>query len=81
MLFAKLIIKVTKADYKIGREFESRFNYNLSFGDCMHMSISKRMGLGLITRDKDLLKKAKTIIPANRPETIVNQLSDVQTPY
>ena len=49
----------------------------LGFADCLHIAISKKRDLVLVTRDKDLLDFTRNIIVAEKPETILNRLSYV----
>src|SRR3989338_4068674 len=52
-------IEVTKEDYSAARKLESESGFDLSFYDCLHISICKRLNLVLITRDNELISFAK----------------------
>ena len=66
------IIKTENSDYTLARELEKDFGYELGFYDCINIAISRRLDLHLITRDKELLDKAKKLIKANRPEDLIS---------
>ena len=51
-------IEVTEEDYKNARKLESKSNFEISFYDCLHASVCKRLNLVLVTRDALLLKFA-----------------------
>jgi len=61
-------IKATKEDYELARRLESVSK--ISFFDCMHIAICKRIKAILVTRDKALIKFAKDIMDVNKPESI-----------
>ncbi|MBT4538739.1 hypothetical protein HOI26_00900 [Candidatus Woesearchaeota archaeon] len=44
----------------------------ISFYDYLHVAISKRLNIPLITRDKDLIIFAKKHIEVYRPEELIN---------
>jgi predicted nucleic acid-binding protein len=52
------IIKTSEEDYSFARDLESELKYEISFFDCLHIAMSKRLNLKLITKDKELLKIA-----------------------
>jgi len=63
--------RATKEDYFLARRLESTSKYNISFIDCIHTAICKRLGCILITRDKKLLEFANNYILAKRPEELL----------
>ena len=64
-------IKATEEDYSFARKLESDLKYEISFFDCMHIAISKRLNFTLIARDNLLIKIAKRYIKADKPENLV----------
>lgn len=64
------LIRVTEEDYNFGRILESEFNFEISFFDCMHIAISKRLGCILVTRDRLLMEKAKNYVKVDKPENL-----------
>jgi len=66
------LIKNASEDYDFARKLESNLKYELSFFDCIHISIAKRLNLNLVTRDKGLLKIAKKYVTVNKPEELIN---------
>jgi predicted nucleic acid-binding protein len=67
-----ILIKTTNEDYDFARTLEHKFNYELSFYDFLHISISKRLDIPLITRDKDLIKIGSKIINIFKPEDLID---------
>ncbi|MBN1385562.1 type II toxin-antitoxin system VapC family toxin [Candidatus Woesearchaeota archaeon] len=65
------LIEPDQHDYSLARFYERLSDYRLSFGDCMHMAISKRYELLLITRDRKLLIFSRRFISAHRPEELL----------
>lgn len=63
-------VKSTPEDYEFGRRLESEFNFEISFFDCMHVAICKRLNYILVTRDNLLIRYAKRYIVVNKPEEI-----------
>ncbi|MBU0470149.1 MAG: PIN domain-containing protein [Nanoarchaeota archaeon] len=63
-------VKVVEEDYAFGRKLEYEFNFEISFFDCMHIAISKRLRCILVTRDRLLIKKAKKFVSVNKPEEL-----------
>jgi len=63
-------VKAKAEDYAFARRLESELFYDISFYDCLHIAICKRLSLILITRDKDLLKLARGRIAAEKPENL-----------
>ena len=64
------IIKSDSEDFTLARKLESEFNYEIGFFDCLHIAISKRLNLNLVTRDKDLLRFANKYVSSNKPEEL-----------
>ena len=64
------IINTLPEDYNLAREWE-RLDGKLSFYDYLHVAISKRLNLILITRDVDLIEFAKTHVQVSKPEYLV----------
>ena len=63
-------IKTIPEDYDFGRKLESEFNFEISFLDCMHIAIAKRLRLILVTRDTLLIEKAKKYVLVDKPENL-----------
>ncbi len=63
-------VKATPEDYTFGRKLESEFNFEISFFDCMHIAISKRLNFILVTRDDLLIKFAKKYVSVDKPENL-----------
>jgi predicted nucleic acid-binding protein len=63
-------VKATPEDYFLGRKLESTFNFKISFFDCLHIAITKRVGAVLVTRDNLLIRYASSYVPAKRPEDL-----------
>jgi len=75
LLFLKkdfIFVKVNSDDYVLARKLESEFKYSISFYDCLHITICKRMNLILVTRDNELMRYAKSYITTKRPEELIN---------
>ena len=64
-------VKAIPKDYDFARKLEKESNYKISFFDCMHTAICKRLSAVLITRDNLLIKFAKRYIKVNRPEELI----------
>lgn len=64
------LVRATNDDYALARKFEAEFGFEISFFDCMHAAISKRMGYVLVTRDRKLIQFSKKYIKVIRPEDI-----------
>jgi len=65
-------VKATEDDYYFARKLESELKYELSFYDCMHIAICKRLNLILVTRDNYLIKFARKYISINKPEELIS---------
>ncbi|MBT4111128.1 PIN domain-containing protein [Candidatus Woesearchaeota archaeon] len=66
------MIKTVPEDYDLARKFEDEEEFKISFYDYLHVAISKRLSIPLITRDKDLIAFAKKHIEVYRPEELIN---------
>ena len=64
-------IKATEQDYSFARKLESEFQYEISFFDCIHIAICKRLSFVLITRDKELIEHARKYIEVKKPEHLL----------
>ena len=64
-------IKATEKDYDFARKLESELKYEISFFDCLHIAVCKRLDLVLVTRDELLIKYAKDLIKVNKPENLI----------
>ena len=51
---------VIEEDYKNARKLESKSKFEVSFYDCLHISVCKRLNLVLVTRDSLMLSFART---------------------
>lgn len=65
------IVETTNEDYNFARELENKEEIKLSFYDYLHIAISKRLNITLITRDKDLIIVSKKYIKVNKPEELI----------
>ncbi len=64
-------VDVLEADKANARKLESRYNFEISFYDLIHIAISKRLRLILVTRDKQLLEVARANgVTAHKPEEL-----------
>tara|TARA_Y100000310_G_C20297503_1_gene630131 strand:+ start:102 stop:527 length:426 start_codon:yes stop_codon:yes gene_type:complete len=66
------LIKTKQEDYDLARKFEDEEEFKISFYDYLHVAISKRLNIPLITRDKDLIQFAKKHIEVFKPEELIN---------
>ncbi|MBU1198833.1 MAG: PIN domain-containing protein [Nanoarchaeota archaeon] len=64
-------VKVTPEDKNFAREIESKFDYEISYYDCIHIALCKRFNMILVTRDKKLINLAKKIIKVKKPEQLL----------
>ena len=48
-------IPLTSQDKAVARKLESHYHFNISFGDLLHLSLSRRYGATLVTRDRQLI--------------------------
>lgn len=65
------LVEVTKEDYSIARKLESESGFDISFYDCIHMAMCKRLSIVLVTRDNKLMNLAKEHITAKKPEDLL----------
>lgn len=65
-----IYIPADKADYQLARNLELESKFTISFFDCMHIAICKRLDYILITRDKALIEYAKSYILVKKPEEV-----------
>jgi predicted nucleic acid-binding protein len=70
-----IFLKTTNKDYESARNFELNKKNKLSFFDYLHLSVCKNNQLILITRDKELLKLAKTEIIALNPKELFQRIN------
>ncbi len=56
-------------DYREARRLESASGFEISFFDCMHTALAKRLGAALVTRDNKLLDFAGGFCAVGRPES------------
>jgi len=66
------MIKTKNEDYDFARKLEDETNFKIGFLDYLHIAISKRLDVLLITRDRDMIEIAKNHIKVKRPEELVN---------
>ncbi|MBU0760474.1 MAG: PIN domain-containing protein [Nanoarchaeota archaeon] len=64
------IVKTTSEDYELARKWEQEHGL-LSFYDYIHVAITKRLNIQLITRDKDLIEFAKSYVEVFKPEDLI----------
>lgn len=50
-----LSIQLTDHDKADARKLESQYHFNISFGDLLHLILSRRFGATLVTRDRQLM--------------------------
>lgn len=65
------IVKTTNEDYALARKFEQEHAL-LSFYDYLHVAVAKRIGVSLITRDRDLMEFAKNQVTVFKPEHLLS---------
>ena len=65
-------VKAADEDYSFARKLESESHYEISFFDCIHIGICKRLNLVLITRDEKLIEFAQKYIEVKRPESLLS---------
>ena len=64
-------VKTVEEDYSFARKLESELMYELSFYDCLHIAICRRLNLVLVTRDADLIKFARRYVQVSKPENLL----------
>ena len=67
-----ILIKTINSDYINARVLENSIRFEISFYDCLHIVISKRLNCTLITRDKELIKIAEEYISVWKPEDLLS---------
>ena len=65
------IVKTIPEDYELARKWEQEHGV-LSFYDYIHVAISKRLNILLITRDEDLIEFAKSNVKVFKPEELIS---------
>ena len=65
------LIDVLKEDEAFAKKLESKSNFEISFYDCLHIAICKRLNLILVTRDAKLIEFAKDYILVDKPENLL----------
>lgn len=58
-------------DYEFARELERKFNYEISFFDCIHIVLAKKENAILVTRDEKLIKYTKGYCKVHKPEELL----------
>ncbi|MFC2133816.1 type II toxin-antitoxin system VapC family toxin [Bacteroidota bacterium] len=66
------LIKTKPEDYELARKLECEDESKISFYDYLHVAISMRLNIPLITRDKELIQFAKNHIEVFKPEELIN---------
>ena len=66
------LIKTKPEDYDLARKFETEDEFKISFYDYLHVAISKRLNIPLITRDNELIQFAKKHVEVFKPEELIN---------
>lgn len=64
-------VEVTKEDHSAARKLESTSGFEISFYDCLHIAICKRLNFVLVTRDKELINFTKEHITVKKPEDLL----------
>jgi len=64
-------IEVAKEDCVFARKLESESNFGISFYDCIHVAVCKRLNLVLVTRDNGLIEFARNYIVVDKPENLL----------
>ena len=67
-----IFIKAIQEDKVLARKLESESEFEISFYDCLHISICKRTNSVLITRDNKLIEFAKDYIEVQKPEDLLS---------
>lgn len=66
------MIELIEEDKIFARKLESKSYFEISFYDCLHIAICKRLNLILVTRDNLLIDFAKEYIKVEKPENLLN---------
>jgi len=67
-----IFVKAINEDYLLARKIESESGYRISFYDCLHIAVCKRLNFVLVTRDQELINFAKKYISAEKPESLMS---------
>ncbi|MBU2637410.1 MAG: PIN domain-containing protein [Nanoarchaeota archaeon] len=73
-----IFVRTKEVDYEFARKLEYAENYALSFFDCLHIAISKRMGAALVSRDYLQIQIAGKHLIAGKPEDLIHELVERQ---
>ncbi|MDD5649872.1 MAG: PIN domain-containing protein [Candidatus Nanoarchaeia archaeon] len=65
-------IKMVEEDKIFARKLESKSDFTISFYDCLHIAICKRLNFILITRDNLLIDFASDYIKVQKPENLLD---------
>ncbi len=66
-------IEILNDDKKEARKLESQYRFTISYYDLLHLSITKRIGAVLVTRDRQLIEVSKeNNVNVAKPEEIIN---------
>lgn len=65
------IIKTLPEDYEFARKLEQEDIQNISFYDYLHIAIAKRIRAVLITRDKEMINRARKLVQVHKPEDLL----------
>lgn len=74
-------VEVTDEDVSFARKLEAESGYSISFFDCIHTAVCKRIGAMLVTRDKKLLIFANKYICALKPEQLIEAVKPFDIPF
>ena len=55
-------------EYNFARKLEKEFNYEISFFDCLHITLANKEKAVLITRDEKLIKFGRKYFDIRKPE-------------
>jgi len=66
------MIEFIEEDYTFARKLESKSGFEISFYDCLHIAMCKRLNFILVTRDNLLIDFARDYIEVQKPENLVN---------
>ena len=75
---AIVFVRTEDADYEFARKLEYAENYTISFFDCLHIAISKRIGAILVSRDYLQIQIAGKHLIAGKPEDLIRELVERQ---
>ncbi len=66
-----IFVEVLKEDTSFARKLESKSGFEISFYDCLHIAICKRLKCILVTRDNMLIDFAEEFIEVKKPENLI----------